>query len=506
MSKISTEEAIFEPPPEDLKHRVAGAVAVTAVAQIVKIALQFAALIILARLLTPDDFGVVAMAGPVIAFLAILQDLGLSQATIQRPSLTQRQASTLFWLNVAAGTMVCFLIVISAPLVGRFYDDERVTLLLWASGPLVMFSCLYTQHMALLARQMRFRDLAIIEGTAATFAFCVAVGAAFVLRDFWATFAYSLALALSTAIGAITITRWRPSRPKRDPHFREMLHFGTGVTGFNLANFLARNLDNVLIGKAWGSVHLGLYDRAYKLLLFPLQQVNGPVQRVMTPALSSMLEQPDRYRHAYIRVVGLMAMTTAPGILVASICSDWIIALLLGPRWMGVAPIFQALSFAGLVQIFNNPIGWLFVTQGRTSELARWGMFSALTCAAAFAVGLPWGSVGVAISYAASELVVRTPALWWYIGRRGAVRASDIIRMVLPFTLASAFAALPVFAIRLTWRHDLLLGVVIATAIGYSIFWLALGCLPAGRVYWKEGRSLLLPFLARRIGRFNDAA
>lgn len=492
--------SIFDPPPAEMRRRVAAGVAVTSVTQGLKLLLQIASVVVMSRLLKPTDFGVVAMTGPVVNFIGMFQELGLSQAAIQRPVLGQRQASTLYWMNVGAGGAAFLILLLLAPAMGAFYGDSRVTALLWASAPLCWFGSFYTLHSALLARQMRFRALALVEGAAAIAAFAAAILFGWLLHSYWALFAFSAASSVTSCIGFLLATRWLPSRPMADAEFRGLLNFGAGMTGFNVANFAARNLDNVLIGRAWGSALLGLYDRAYKLLLFPLQQINNPVQRVVTPSLARLVDDPARYRGAWSRTVRLMAMVTVPGIFGVAVCADWFVALALGPKWAGVVPIFRALAVAGVLQIFGNPIGWLFVTQGRAGEFARWGLFSASTCIVAFLLGLPSGPLGVAIAYAASELVIRTPALWWYVGRRGPVRTADIVRLVLPFGCALAVAGPAMIAIRSVWSGNHVIGLGIELVACYLASWAVLACFEAGRQAFGEGFSVLRQLRPPRRG------
>lgn len=468
---LDDERSIFDPVNTQLRARVASGVSVTAALQGLRVVLQMGSVVVLSRLLLPSDFGVVAMTSPVLGFMMIFQDLGLSQAAVQRRILTQRQASTLYWLNVVFAAVTCIAALAISPVVGWFYGDPRVFHLLAAYAPLFFLSGCYAQHSALLTRQMRFSQLAIVEGAAGTIGFIASLVAAWFLRSYWAVFVLSLTTTLATGAGMMLATRWLPSRPRRDPDGRDMLHFGAGVTGANIFNFLSRNLDNILIGKVWGSVALGLYDRAYKLLLFPLRQVNNPIQRVMEPALAGLVDEPRRYRHAYMRVVRMMALFTTPAILGTMVCADWFVDLVLGSRWAEVVPIFRALALAGLLEIFGSTLGWLMITQRRSSDLATWALVNTTVCIISFVAGLPWGPLGVAIAYSTSEVLIRTPAACWFVGRKGPVSRSDLFWLIAPFAMALAAAAGVLLVFRGFWSGPTLVALGIGYALAYATTW-----------------------------------
>lgn len=264
-----------------------------------------------------------------------------------------------------------------------------------------------------------------------------------------------------------------------------MVTFGAGITGFNFANFFSRNLDLIMIGGRWGNQQLGFYDRANRLLLFPLQQITYPLGKVMVPALSRLSDQPDRYRHAYLRVAPLLLMAALPGVAMTIAMADRLIPLALGSQWQGTVPIFQALGFAGMLQPLNSPAGWLFISQGRSMDFMRWGVFGAITTGAAFWIGLPYGAVGVAVAYAIHEYA-RTPLLWLYVGRRGPVKAWDVARATLPIILGTHCALIAVWALREMLPSEPLPSLMLAAAISYAVALTVVAFFPAGRTSVRE--------------------
>lgn len=421
----------FDPPTGSRGHRFVTGTAYIWTAQIVKMVVQFAAVIVMSRLLSPGDFGLIAMAAPILTFATMFADLGLVQATLQRERLTQRNSSSLFWVNVAVGIGIVALLVAVQPLVNHFYHDTRVGQITAALGLTLLMSSAAAQHGALLNRRMSFGVMAMLDTGNAVLTLAASSIAAIAGAGYWSLVIGPLVGAAFMSTALWIVTGWRPSLPARDPDLRAMLGFGGGITGFNLANFFSRNLDNVLIGWRWGPAELGLYDRAYKLLLFPLQQVTNPLSRIMVPTLSRLVADPAAYRRVYIDVFYHVILITAPGVIALVATADIVIPWLMGERWAGVVPIFLALGLIAVVQCSSNPTGWLFITQARTREFALWGVFTGVTCALTFWFSLPYGAVGVAIAYSLVEFV-KAPIVHWYVTRKGPVTLKDVLSVLLP--------------------------------------------------------------------------
>lgn len=227
-----------------------------------------------------------------------------------------------------------------------------------------------------------------------------------------------------------------------------MLSFGGNLVGFNLMNYIARNIDNLLIGRFYGPVALGLYTRAYSLLLMPISQINNPIGAVSVPMLSRLNDTPERYLRAYQRVGTTICLLTMPLVAVMIGAADWIVELTLGPEWSEAALIFALLGLSGLVEPIANTVQWLFVTQGRAKDQFRWGLISAALSVTAILAGLPWGAVGVAAAYGVMGLCVRVPLLFWFVGRAGPVNAAMLFQTAQPFLLVAGLILGSIYALR----------------------------------------------------------
>ncbi len=479
---------------DDLSGRTVRGGAVTIFAQVVKIAMQFAVTIVLARLLKPEAFGLVAMVAVVLTFLETFKDLGLSAATVQRPSITHEEVSTLFWVNAGLGVVAALLMVPLAPFLAWFYDEPELVEITLVLGIGFALSGLSTQHLALLRRQMRFPLLASIQMGAEIVGMAVAVAAAFMGADFWALVVQRLVWSLCMALGSWIFCGWRPGWPGPLASVGELLGFGGHVTGSNLVSLFVRNLDQILIGWYWGAHPLGLYDRAYRILLLPVNNLNAPLFSVAMPALSRLADQPERYRRAYLGMVEKLSMVTMPCAALLVAAPDLVVGLLFGPQWAAATPIVAWLGLAALYQPVTYTCSWLFMTQDRTAEMFRWGMINSALSAIAIVAGLPFGAVGVAASFALTGILVRMPALLWAVSRRGPVRMLDFPRAVLPSIVASALVVGTVIAVRhLPLLHEQGMGTTL-TALGGSALLVTLLCfvgLPQSRRALRDVRQMI---------------
>ncbi len=483
-------ERLFDPAEGSLRTSVGRGAFAIAVSQGVQVATQFVSVLVLSRLLAPSDFGLVAMCAPIIALLGMLQNFGLVQATVQKKDLTVRDVNFLFWINLSFSAALALVLLALSPLIALFYGEPRVGPLIAAMSSTIVISGLGAQHGAILNRRMQFGRIAFLTVVGAITTLAVAVGWALVSPSYWALFAGTLAGATFATLLTWLFSGWWPGMPRRAHDMRGLLGFGAGITGFNLTNFLARNLDHIMIGRVWGSVELGFYDRAYKLLLLPLRQVSDPLARVMIPALSRMLDEPHRYRHAYLRVLNLSLLLILPGVAWATATADRLIPFVMGEQWHQSAPIFMALGFAGLMQPLNNPTGWLFISQARTTDYMIWGFVTAGISIIAFAGGLYWGALGVAIAYAISEYIKTVP-LWYYVSRRGPVRWREILQACGPLMLAAHVSLAGVWLLRDQFSDSTPVMLATNLMLSYGVFLFVVAAFETGRATLREAIDLV---------------
>ncbi len=396
----------------DIGRRAASGGAIAVSAQIVKLLVQFGTLAVMARLLLPADFGLVAMATTVTLFVGLFTDFGLSAATVQRAEIDHGTVSALFYINVATGAALMLLAIAAAPLAAWGFGDPRVSPVVMALAAQIPFVAATAQHNALLRRGMRWVTLhaagiaAQISGAAVAIALAWQTG-----LGYWALVAQSWTVALVDLVLVWSLCPWRPGRIDDWQQARSAVGFGMHLTGFNFLNYINRQFDDVLIGWRWGAAELGYYTRAYQLLLLPLSLVNNPVGSAVIPALSRLQSKPEEWRRLYLDALTGSAFFSIG--ITAFLCSSaqLVVAILYGPNWTETGQIFFYLSIGMFPAAIVNTVGWIYVSTGRTQRMFAWGAIKAVAVIIGFSIGLPYGAKGIAISYSTVECLGTLPAL-----------------------------------------------------------------------------------------------
>lgn len=485
----------------DLKRRSVRGGAVTLAAQGCKFALQMGSTVVLARLLTPADFGLVAMVAAFTGFVGLFKDLGLSTATVQRAEVNHAQASTLFWINVALSVALTGVGAGLAPAVAWFYGEPELTLVTVAISATFIFGGLSAQHTALLRRQMRFTALAVIRVLGMACGVTAAIVVAWYGFGYWALVALIAGEALAIAILSWCASGWWPGLPKRDAGIGSMVSFGAYLTGSSVLNYLSRNADNVILGKIWGAGTLGIYTKAYSLLLLPIRQINAPISAVAVPALSRLQGDSARYRNFYQKAMGLIAVVTMPLIAFCAVESDFIVLFILGDQWHEAVIVFRCLAPAAFLGTVNVATGWVYQSLGHTKRQFYWGIIVSIMTILAFVLGVPWGAVGVAIAFSISRLVLKPIGIW--ICFHGTMlKMADLLKAVWRPAAASAGASIAVVLLGLAdpSSRTAVLPFLVSTLLFVTAYVMCCIALPGGRRYVKdisESFSLLVSRKAR---------
>jgi PST family polysaccharide transporter len=413
-------------------------------AQVIKFLLYTGSVVVLGRLLTPQDYGLVAMVTAITGFVTLFKDMGLSMATIQKAEINHSQVSTLFWINVAVSFVLALILAVGAPIISWFYREPKLTGITLVLAGTFIFSGLTVQHQALLRRQMRFSALAMIEIGSMGIGIATGIVLAWYGAGYWALVGLSAATALSNVALVWVFCGWRPGLPVRRAGIRSMVAFGGHLTGFNAVNYFARNLDNILLGRFCGASVLGLYSRAYNIMMLPISQVREPLQSVAAPALSRIQNEPVRYQKYYTTLVSLIAFITMPLVVFLFVCADEVIGLLLGSKWSGAADIFKILCIGAFIQPVATTWGLVLVSLGQSKRYLKWGIANSILIVLSFIVGLPWGAIGVAAGYTIATYVLLLPTLW-YCFRQSPVSIRDFFSAISRPMIASVCMGAAIF-------------------------------------------------------------
>ena len=341
----------------------------SAVSYIGRQIVQFFSLAVFARLLTPSQFGLVGMALVVVNFILIFKDLGTSSAIIQRRELSQNLLSSIYWFNVLFGLITSIITFIVAPFIAQFYNEPQITPILRVLSLVFVISGLSILHQTLLQRDQKFNRLAIIELSATGFGAITGIVAALNNAGAWSLVIQALTYSSSTTVLLWIFNYWKPRMKLRWIDVKSISNYSLNLTGFNITNYFARNLDNILIGRYLGSQQLGYYTLAYQIMITPVQVVSNIVNRVMFPAYSQIQDDIPRFQRIYIRTAGAIALISFPLMLGIMVVNQPLISTIFGSTWMPVSIIILILAPVGMAQSIGTTVGVIYQAKGRERRI-----------------------------------------------------------------------------------------------------------------------------------------
>ncbi|WP_344060137.1 lipopolysaccharide biosynthesis protein [Microbacterium pumilum] len=387
--------------------------AVTAGAQIFRIGIQLAGIVILARLVTPYDYGMITMILAIIGIGEVLRDFGLAQASIQARTITRGQQSNLFWTNTGVGLVLTIVTIGLSWAIAAFYGTPGLQPLTVVLASTFLLRGMTTQFMAHMARNLRFGRLSTAETVGQLVALGVAIVMALMGFGAWALVAQQVAQAAFTLVIMVMLAQWLPGWIDRHATIRPFLRYGVGVAGSQLLSYASRNVDSVVIGARFGATPLGLYNRAFQLMMLPLSQINAPATRVAVPVLSRL--QDERKRFAQFILLGQFATLLLVGSITAICISQAypVILVFLGPEWLDAAPLFQILAVGGIFQAVSYASYWVFLAKGLTKQNFYYALVTRPIMIGVILLGSMWGVEGVAWAYSLSLAVFWPVSLIW---------------------------------------------------------------------------------------------
>jgi PST family polysaccharide transporter len=400
---------------KDLKEKaIRGGVARLG-AQGANFALRLVSLMVLARLLGPQEFGLVGMVTAFTGVLNLFRDFGLSTASVQRASVTEEQISTLFWINILVGAILAALTAATAPVIASFYHEPR---LFWIASVLALgflLNAAGVQHSALLQRHMRFTALAVINIVSLTVSSLAAIGMAKAGYGYWALVVMTISQPLVTTIGLWWSAAWLPGLPRRRAGIRSMMRFGGTITLNGLVVYIAYNFEKVLLGRYWGAEAIGLYGRAYQLVVIPTENLNYVVGEVAFSALSRVQHDLKRLRSYFLKGYSLVLAMTLPVTIACAVFANDLILVVLGPKWKDAVTIFRLLTPTILIFAMINPLAWLLFALGMINRSLKVALVLAPIVITSYVIGLHYGPKGVAFAYSAAMTLWVVPHIAWCV-------------------------------------------------------------------------------------------
>ena len=417
----------------------------SSISQMIRQVLAFLITVILARLLSPREFGLLAMVIVFTGFIEIFTDMGLGAAIIQKPDLEPRHLNAVFWANTGVGALLTLLVAAAAPLIALFFHMPVLRAMTMVLALNFLAGSFRVVQESVLLRQMEFRRLAIVDNVSVLVAGCGAIGLALAGMGVWSLVGQSLLFTLTSAAVLWSLSKWRPAPGIDWKALRELLPYSSGLLGFNGVNYWIRNIDNILIGRFIGSAALGIYGRAYALMLYPINQIAAALGKVMFPALSAIQQDRNEVKDLYLKITGIISLITFPPMIGLLVVARPFVLILFGDKWAEVIPVFRILCVTGLIQSVGTTVGWIYTSQGSTGLMFRWAIGAGLIFGAGMVVGLHWGIEGVAWAYTICNVLLLYPA-WAIPGRLIGLTFSEMVKNVSGTFSCSLFMGAAVYA------------------------------------------------------------
>ena len=468
----------IEPIPR-ASSTVVGGIAVVG-AQFIKFLIRFATQVILARLLLPADYGLIAMIAPVLALVTLIADLGLGQAVILRQTFDKPAISSLFWFGIVINLALAAVVMIFSPVIAWFYHEPRLIPITMALAALIPIASFAIQPSAMLSRDLRFKTLAVIDVITPMAGAVSGFAAAWAGLNYWA-------LIISSAVECITLpiliwysSSWRPDLPAFERSALSLVRVGGHITGYNLAQYVTNTADNILLAIFAGTIPLGLYDKAFKTVTLSTAQLINPINRVIVPLLAKASNDPEQYSKLYLTMVQLMLLIGAPGIIYVGVKADPFMLFLLGENWVGVGPITTWLCLGCVAAPVYASTTWLFTSQDRSRQQLRFGIVVSAISLLSFIVGLPWGAQGVAAGSGLSLFCIATPYMCFHATKTGPVSGKSLLHALSPLVIAGLVLTALLYGTSYFLPSTKWI-LLTELPLGYLIFLTVIVLLPTGR-------------------------
>lgn len=389
--------------------------------------LQIVAAIVLARLLAPEDFGLVAIVTVLTSFAPALIDFGLADATAQRKKITQSQISSLFWFSSGLGSSIAALVAACSPLIAWMYRDPRLETIALCSAMMFVMYGASNLHIALLRRTMQFGAIARIQMLGTLAGVAVALAMAYLGYGYWALVFRPIVNALCVVAGAWLVCRWRPGWPVIDDEVKSMIRFGVHVIGFSVAFSVAKTVDRIGLSLFYPAEAIGYYQNAATLYESSIFIALAQLHIVGSSALSRLQSNHAALREKYEAALSTLAFFVMPTAAILSVTAQDVTVILLSEKWRTAGLLLGIIALRGMFQVVELSNGWLHLALGHADRWQRWGIVTLIVQTIGVLAGLPFGVTGVAVATVITSMLIALPAIS-YAGRPIGIGAALVIR------------------------------------------------------------------------------
>lgn len=442
---------------------------------------RLASVAILARLLVPEYFGLFAMVTALTGILEAIKDLGLSAATVQRRDLTHCQVTNLFWLNALAGVLFGLFFCVASSTIASFYHDDRLKEITVAVSLVFVWGGLSVQHEALMCRQLRQGELAVIRLLASVLSTFLAVVLALEEWGYWALVWRDVSRAAMITFLVWLRCPWIPGWPTTRAGTRSLLRFGRDLTFANLMYGVTTNVDRLLVGRLFGATQLGGYRLAHQLIAAPIDQLISPINSVAYSGLSMLQNDATRYRRYYEKATFLIGFCSMPIAAFAVVYAEELTLLLLGQAWIDAVPFFQVFAASAFIRPVMATAGAVLISCGQSGRLITITIVSNVTFLVLIAAGSLWGAIGIALAHVTTPALLLLPTLWFAFARTP-ITIRGFFRAIRTPVAASVLMLAGLTAFRSLMPGDGgILTICFGFALGMALYLFSFVLLPQGR-------------------------
>ena len=459
--------------------------------------LQFVISAVLARLLSPREYGLLGMVVVFTGFATSFSDLSLGASIIQKQDVSKKHLSSVFWINVLIGGFLSLVFLLLSPLIADFYSEPALRTLTAVLAFTFTVNSLNVVQTALLDKSLNFRAKFQVDVVSISIAGTAALVMALSGAGVWSLVGQTLIVAMIRVAVMWRLSDWRPQMSFDWSAIKELMRFSKHLVGFGVVHYWSRNFDKLLIGRLLGSAALGIYGLSDRLMRLPLTNVTNITHSVMFPALSAMQQNVEGMKRVYLRANRMIAVLTFPLMTGLCVLAEPVIVAVYGNKWQGAIAVVQILCFAGMSQSVYNTASWIFLSRGRTDILFRLGVYATAIRIAGVFVGIHWGLTGVAWAYVLGGVLIWYPT-WASAGRLIQTRFYELLKNLAgPFYCSAAMGAL-------IWTSDkwmfggqpIWLRLAVEVPAGILIYWFLINQFQL--LAWKDVRDAVLEMGGRQ--------
>ena len=446
----------------------------------------------LARLLTPADFGLIAMAGTVLNLFLIVADLGLHMASVQSRHISDDTLSTLFWINVGGGVVLAALTVASAPLLAMLFNEPRVVGAAAALSLTLIVVGVGTQHEAIIRRRLDYGFLHVVGIVSQALGFCAALVSVLAGAGYWALVVQPIVGQGMRALLLLRRACWKPRRPQRLGDVYPMLSYGVKLVPAHVLAHVARSFGEIVVGASAGAYDLGQFRRALSIATL-VEEARLPLKPIVPASLSRLQDREQEFARFYLHAIALSSLAGCGIVGWLAAEAPTAVRLVLGDQWLPAIPLIRWLAPAGLAVAIGAATEWLLMPLGRMRTLLALRAVRLGTIAVGVLIGWRWGVIGVAAGYSSAACLSLALELFGATART-AVAIRDLTIAIVRPILAASGAGYLVYRVQIT---SSIVPFLLEMLLYGAAFGLIHTALPGG---WAVTRSLFRA-VRRAVGK-----